>query len=493
MQSYPQNSASYLASPRRPKSSIGLIIVALFAALLTGAFAGLAGGITALVVAIFLIFSFAAILDFRFGAILAVFILPLSGTQVMPRELFGVVGANPLNLLIATAVFSLILTRPFMREKVILPELPKRAWLMIGLILVGGLFGALHVSQIPYNYRILKVVPFETPVGYIAFVVLRPLFYLAIGYMLAVLVVNAKVPHRLLTLIFLSSMIMPIFVVILVSKSGLSLSSLATAHARGFLSRLGIHANELGLMFNMALALVIFTWVQIRNFFVKILLASVGLLLLVAVFLTFSRGAMLGFGAVVMYFLFTAKKFHLMLGTVLVVIAASLLMPAAVVQRASAGIATGNVGEISAGRVDSIWLPLLPEVVRSPLIGHGMSSVLWSDAARARTINAVGHTHSAYLGVLLDFGLLGAGLIFLFYQHMWRYFRALSENYPEAIWRGYFKGGQACILLLIVQGATDDRFTPTFPQIFMWLTYGLAIGLTARLARQNASAGLVAK
>ena len=35
---------------------------------------------------------------------------------------------------------------------------------------------------------------------------------------------------------------------------------------------------------------------------------------------------------------------------------------------------------MSAGRIDDIWLPLLPELFKSPLWGNGLNSIMWSYA-----------------------------------------------------------------------------------------------------------------
>jgi O-antigen ligase len=169
----------------------------------------------------------------------------------------------------------------------------------------------------------------------------------------------------------------------------------------------------------------------------------------------------------------------MLLGLVLIP-ATILLMPQAVVERATVGAQDRNIDTITAGRLDSIWRPLLPEVQSSPIIGNGLNAILWSEPAQRGAILKVGHPHSAYLGMLLDLGLLGALVVLLFFWDMRRLFNSLAEHSTDPVWRGFFRGAVACILLLLVQGLTDDRFTPTFPQTFLWLAYGMALGLVAR-------------
>lgn len=468
------------ALPNRNRAPWGLLLLATFAAFLAGAFAGLFGGLVALLLTLFAIFAVVAIGDYRVGVLLAMFLLPLSATRIMPHQIFGLKGLNPLNLLILLSVFSVIVTRPFMRKALSIPRLPRMLWVFIGVLTLWGLYGALSVAKIPAYYQAMQMVSFDSAFGYLRDVLLRPLLFLLLAYMVAMVVANTQRPHLILVPLFLSSIILPILVMLLVAKSGFAISTLASAKSRNFLSVLGVHANELGLMFNMAFALGLFLYFELRSVFVRVVLAIVLGIVLVGIVLTFSRGAFLGTITTVCYFLVSGRRFRTAAGVLALTVVAALLMPSAVVERASVGVASGNVGQISAGRVDSIWLPLLPEVVRSPVIGHGMSSILWSDAARNRAILPVGHPHSAYIGVLLDFGLIGGVLIFLFYRSMWRYFRELATSAPDPVWRGFFRGAMGCILLLLVQGVTDDRFTPTFPQIFLWLSLGFAIGMTKR-------------
>jgi hypothetical protein len=132
----------------------------------------------------------------------------------------------------------------------------------------------------------------------------------------------------------------------------------------------------------------------------------------------------------------------------------------------------------------------LPDLQSSPIIGHGLSSVLWSHAAKTNPFfmtNSIGHTHSAYIGLLLDFGILGIFVFILFYCHLWRLFRQVSQLHSDPVWRAFFKGALGCIVLLLVQGVTDDRFVPTIPQTYLWLAYGMALGFAARIPRPTLS------
>jgi O-antigen ligase len=138
---------------------------------------------------------------------------------------------------------------------------------------------------------------------------------------------------------------------------------------------------------------------------------------------------------------------------------------------------------ISAGRIEHIWLPLLPEIPKSPIFGHGLSSILWSEPMRRGAgvlILAVGHPHNAYLGALLDMGIAGLLLLCAYFIHVWRGFRALSlDPALSPTLRGFHAGAAAGLASLLISYATDSSLTPGPEQAFLWLAIGMMYGQRA--------------
>jgi O-antigen ligase len=136
---------------------------------------------------------------------------------------------------------------------------------------------------------------------------------------------------------------------------------------------------------------------------------------------------------------------------------------------------------ISAGRIDEIWLPLLSEISRSPIYGNGLSSILWSDAMQAQTILPVTHPHNAYLGVLLDMGIIGLAVTALFYWSFWRGLRkAAHATDAPAVQQGFFEGAAAGLLAFLLAGFAGSSLTPVPEQSFLWLALGAMYGFAAR-------------
>lgn len=457
-----------------------VLSVAMLSALSTGAVIGLFGGTAALLALLVVLFMAFAVSDYRTGILIAVVLLPLSATQLLPRSLFGIAGLNPLNVTLLMAAASITFMWLFQRRQIAIPSYPQSLYLYVGALTLGAFHGIFHVSSIPAFYKALDLIDFDSPAGYIRDIFLKPMLILVTAFMLSVAVRNARHPPAYLIPLFFSALILPLFVIVYVALSGASLTMLASSRSREVLSVTGMHANELGLMFNMAFALALFSFSGMRHDLKKWMMGFSISVLSVAITLTFSRGAYLGILSVIAYFLFTQRRFKVIAAGLVLVPVVLAVMPQAVVERATTGAQERSIDTITAGRVDRIWRPLAPEVLSSPVVGHGLSSILWSEASRHGLILRVGHPHSAYLGLLLDFGFLGAIVIFFFFWRMWRFFAALARSSTEPLWRGFFQGAMACILLLLVQGLTDDRFTPTFAQTFLWLSYGMAIGLNAR-------------
>jgi O-antigen ligase len=182
--------------------------------------------------------------------------------------------------------------------------------------------------------------------------------------------------------------------------------------------------------------------------------------------------------------LFLVWKFNAKtLGIAMLAVGAGLLvMPGAVVSRLSMGLVGGvDVDTFSAGRVDEIWLPLLPELFKSPLWGSGLDSTMWAKALWAEQMLAVVHPHNAYIQAILDMGLIGLGLLLAYYWHVYRVCRDLGSNaYLSPTMRGFYQGVVAGLLCFIVTGFSGSSLRPSGEFAFLWIAIGMMYGQLAR-------------
>jgi O-antigen ligase len=144
---------------------------------------------------------------------------------------------------------------------------------------------------------------------------------------------------------------------------------------------------------------------------------------------------------------------------------------------------------MSAGRVGEIWGPLIPEMFDRPFLGHGLSSVLWARPMRMGEMMDVTHPHSAYIGALHDFGVIGAILLIGFWFTIWKGFRKLSKDTSLAPQeQGFFEGCAVALVTFMVAGFSGSSFTPVPEQSFLWLGIGLMFGVQERHRREREEA-----
>jgi O-antigen ligase len=478
------------ASPRNPRSwpRIGSIPSALAGIALLGVVWGSVVAIAELN-ALFLaaaLFGCVFILrDFRVGVVLLILLLPISSSQVFPHAMFGTTGLNPANLLLVATLGSYLLHGLFdgsLRRFIPRPLL----WLYIVPILVAGVLGSRHVGEIP-PFLFQRLIEFDSVTGYFRDLVVKPLLVVVFAPLVGAAVSMSEKPERFFVPMLISISVMVSLVIVFVLLSGASLREMASSESRELLTPLGMHANELGRLYVSAYALLLFTWAESKSpAFRLALLASMGLVM-VALVLTFSRGAFLGFILVNVLFLLWRRNAKTLILFGLLAVCVLFFLPGAVYDRIATGFGSGfgsGSNAISAGRIEHIWLPLLPEIPQSPIYGHGLGSILWSDPMRRGagiTILAVGHPHNAYLQALLDMGIAGLILLCAYFVHVWRGFRALSVD-PAlgSTLRGFYAGAAAGLASLLISYVTDSSLMPKAEQVFLWLAIGMMYGQRAR-------------
>ncbi len=452
-----------------------------------GAFVAFAEVSAALICLAAIVFVF-TVRDFRVGVLVMILIMPISASYIFPRAMFGVTGLNPLNvLLVGTFMSYLLAAMPDGSVKRLMPW-----WLIpvfIAPLILAGIIGMGHVQQIPPVFIETEQIDYKNNIGYIRDLVLKPLILVAYSLMVGAAYARAREPHKFMVPMMVSMWFMGFMVIGFFLNSTVKFGQLASEYARHFLSPLGMHANDLGRLYVTAIAILLFTWDRTRRPVLKTLLfLSMGLVG-IALILTFSRNAFMTLALVVVMYLVSRRrnKKLLLLAAVLIPLAL-LLTPGAIWYRLEMGAGEGAEG-VSAGRIDDIWQPLLPELFDKPFFGHGLQSVLWSPAMRLGEMMQVTHPHSAYLGALLDFGVVGTILLLAFWFTVWRGFRKLAKDpllTPQE--QGFFEGCAVALVSFMVAGFVGSSFTPVAEQSFLWLGIGLMFGVQAKRKREAAEA-----
>jgi len=436
------------------------------------------GELVGLYVALSLICGAAVLFDFRTGAVLLLVMLPISASNLFPHGMLGITGLNPLNLLLLATMGSYVIHGGLQRLGGVLPA--PLLWMYIVPIVLAGLVGMDDVKNIPSLMYELGSITYLTPVQYLVATVAKPMIMVAVALMVGLGAARSQKPERFILVLAAAAWLMALIQLGYVALMGVPLATMATPGERSFYDPIGIHANSLGRLHLYAIALLAFVWTETKRPGLRLfLLITLGVLSL-ALLLTFSRAAIAGAGFVGALFVlwkFNAKTAALaLIGLMLV----ALLLGDVVYARLTLGMDQG-ADAVSAGRIDGIWLPLVPEVAKSPLWGHGLSSVLWSFPMQMGAMTPVGHAHSAYLQTLLDMGIIGFALLLGYYVHAWKGFRALGADASlNAELRGFFQGAVAALVAFFVTGLVGSTLTPNAESAYVWIAIGLMYGLRGR-------------
>src|SRR3954466_1669766 len=469
-------SAARLPAERDAGLALGVVGLGLFGVI--GGIGLAIGELQALGASLTILACVAVLADFRIGAVLLLVMLPVEGSALFPHSVFGVTGLNPLNLVLFATLASYLI-----RGERLGSFVPKKLfWLFLVPIVIAGLLGSRHVDEVyPYFYEV-EVIHFTDAAGYLRDVLLKPMLMVLAALIIGQAVMKSKKVESFLIPFIVAIWVMCVMAIGYVAAEGVSLGTLALTSSRTFFSALGMHANDLGRLYAVAYALLLFTWGETKDVRLKsVLILTMGILT-IALVLTFSRGAMVGWVVVNALFLlwkFNAKTIGL---AALAGAVAMLVMPGAIISRMSMGLVGGaDVNEFSAGRVDEIWLPLLPEVFKSPIWGNGLDSTMWANALWAEMMLPVTHPHNAYIQSILDLGLLGTGLVLAYYWHVYRTARDLGSNaYLSPTMRGFYQGVVAGLLCFIITGFAGSSLRPTPVFAFLWIAIGMMYGQLAR-------------
>ena len=454
-----------------------LLYLGLAAAL--GGIAVALAGLDALFVCVSLLACVFIALDFRIGVVLLIVLMPVSASSLFPHAIAGITGLNPLNLLLLGTLGSCLMHRSMAGPVAPLVPTPL-LWRYIAPITVAAVLGASHVKAIPEFFQAAALISFDSAGGYFRDMLFKPLFMILFAVLVGASLARTRHPERFLFPMLLSIWLMGLMTIIFVLLSGISLGQLASSQARAFFSPLGMHANDLGRCYAMAYALLLFTFSASDNPRLRmLLLATMGMVVL-ALIMTFSRGAFLGFVVVNILFLISRRRIVALLAGALMLAGLVMLLPNAVFERLGTGWNSG-LNAISAGRIDYIWRPLLPDVWASPIIGNGLGAILWSRAMRAGNVLLVTHPHNAYLRAMLDMGFVGLLLLLAYFTHVWKTFRSLSRDLTiPPLRRGLYEGAAVGLVSFLIAAFAGSSLMPVPEQSFLWFAIGMMYGELSR-------------
>ncbi len=461
----------------QPADKASMVAAAVALALLSALF-GAAVPIMGILVPLIVIMAALSIwvmLDFRAGVACSIVLMPLSALTFFPHEMLGIRGLNPLNLILFLTIVSYVVHAGLRRWRDPIAPLRLLTWYVLP-IGIAALVGMSSVGLIPPRFHAEKLIQFNDAASYLRDAFVKPQFLVLLSLLVALAVRHSKQPERFLYLMLASGWVFCTLVAWLLLSSAVSLSELASPLARTFLGRLGMHANEMSLLLNMLYALTLFSIREQEPGWTKRILFISALVFGLAVLMTFSRGGFLGFFLVNLVYFWKRLSVKTVIVGLIVAACVGPFVFDALYERAMTGVAGGDRAAVTAGRLDGIWLPLLPSILAEPVLPNGIYSILWSAPVRLNRMLPVAQPHSAWLGALMDLGLIGFCFVLVFLLKVRREFIRLSLTQASHTLQGMFAGGALLVPLWFVQGLTDDRFTPSFSQSYFWIALGVLMG-----------------
>jgi hypothetical protein len=399
-----------------------------------------------------------------------IFVTPFSGTELIRNSIIALPGAKPLQLIGLLVVVIVV-----MNYRAAL-KMPDGAFFFV--VALMALFSLSVLRSLAYldliNYY------FEDSLStarYLMSHYVKPLIYFLPFIVIAKFVRNRQdvsfiIDVVVVTLTILSVYLLYLYLFQIPDKTNLR----AVSDYYG--ATLSLHRNHLGTFYISG-----FPFLLARYFYKKNVwsLAAICLAVCATAFL-YSRAA---YAAVLLSFLLyvaiskRARLLPVLAGAMVVLF---VLLSGTVLERASKGLASGDLDEIAAGRIDSIWLPLIAEYSGDPqklTFGHGRYAILASEAAeRGRILFGVGHPHNMYLELLFDAGLIGlfalAPFYILFLRNAWR---TLGHPADPAV-RECAYAVTVGLLCYLLSGITDRSLFPNLPNCYLWIVLGLAVALT---------------
>lgn len=189
---------------------------------------------------------------------LAVLLLPFSDTNLIPRQLFGLTGVNPFNITVAISIFSFLLWWFKEPLSIRLPRIPVVFVVYLLMITAGACAGLFFIERIPPIPSPRGGVDHMTAGKYLIEQFLKPVLILLLSFLAGVAFLNDKRSKSILWAMAIGQSLMSLVILFYIALEGVDFKLLADSRSREFLSWVGMHANELGLMLNIGVAIMFF-------------------------------------------------------------------------------------------------------------------------------------------------------------------------------------------------------------------------------------------
>lgn len=398
---------------------------------------------------------------FFFMVTLLILVTPIANASFMPREVLGITGLNVGNIIWLSAFATTFISVVMRRERLHLSTyFSPPLMVFIALYWLAAVRAALDLGSFKSPTTIISHSSLIFDNG------LKPVQILLSGWIVMIFCeIEGNVSSMQRVLYFVSIIIAPIqiYFFLLGGDAGMDY-----AEGRDLISSsIGYHANELGAVGTFLLVFALITPQPSKEAMWRIIRYVSISASFVIIAVSFSRTAYVTtvlLGALTFFKLEYKERLTVAALAGVVVLAFS----AQLIHRISFGMDNPQKGldlnEVSAGRTEWIWLPLVPRLYEHVVVGDGLYSMLKTRAAKDKRYP--NHPHNSYLQVALDMGLVG--MISL----VWMLVRFLRLGRQNHIGFSYVV---ICWMMTAITGAM--LFYPTHMNFIVWVCLGFALSV----------------
>jgi O-antigen ligase len=405
-----------------------------------------------------------------------IIILPFSSLPIIETQLFGIPGLKVINVLVVAIFISFFISKR-------ISNINKNEIFFIvallSLVLIAVIRSIphitiinIHMSENFSNIRFFQSFFFKSVIN------LSPLIIISL-YVLDIEKLELVLKTYLYSIFIFSIYLLMIYIFLTPEKTN------ASSIRESFGTVAHLHGNTLGSFYILSFPLIMSYYLIHKNVFS---IASM-VLAIIVVGLSFSRTAYLLVPVSIFIYLAFSKRL-----TWTPIIACLLLvsinfLPNTISERALKGIETNNVNQISAGRVNEIWVPILQELKESPktlFFGNGIRGLWTTDAFKKGQIFDAFHAHNLYLTAILDIGLIGLGVLALLYiKIICGIFRIIKIFPHSGKQKEILFGVVVSILVFLIAGFSGRIWYPIFNNYPLWIVLAIGSSIVKIQSKKN--------
>lgn len=406
---------------------------------------------------------------FLFIVILA---MPFSNSQILSHNLLGITGMKPFNLFVVGLVaFWFIKGGSFtklMHKSDVKATLFFYLYILVFMFVFGRSF---------FNYNVLAMrFPGDFPTSsfnyLLSYCFKGLLFTFSFIYILQLI----KKPKQILGVVsilacsFLFFGLFSILVSYNVQTSGLQRNNLAAVFNNYF----SLHYNSVATIIMIGVPLALGLALELgRRYFVIVAI------MLLALFFAGSRGALSAAGISLLFVMFLHISSSKSLGKSVVILGVILLtllfFSSAIINFVIGSSSDVNFDQVSNGRWELMWSPLLTELMNKPsalIFGYGLFGMIQSDAyIYARDFFQASHAHNAYINLLVDAGLIVLLPFMMIFYSLFKKAIAVGRKLNSPIYYGLL----GSIVAYMIAAFSGRQFFPTLDSMMIFPIIALVV------------------